>query len=85
VIPLVPISAPVLADLVPHRDGLAEHARHLLLASDTRWRRWQAINALTAWGHDTAGLTRPGDDDRSPYVTGLSWPGDGWNPGDPSF
>jgi hypothetical protein len=71
-------------DLVPHCDGLAEHARHLLLASDNQWRRWQAINALTAWGHDTRGLTRPGDDDRSPYVSGLSW-GGGWEPGDSPF
>ncbi|MBD0694107.1 hypothetical protein [Streptomyces sp. CBMA123] len=68
-------------DLAPHREGLAEHARNLLLVSDTRWRRWQAIDALTSWGYDTTGLTRPDDDDRSP----LTWPSDGWNPGQPPF
>jgi hypothetical protein len=70
--------------LAGHRDGLAERARRLLLASDTRWRRWQAFDALTAWSHDTTGLARPGDNDRSPYVTGLSR-GGGWEPGNPPF
>ncbi|MFJ3221390.1 hypothetical protein ACIPLC_36405 [Kitasatospora sp. NPDC086801] len=60
--------------LAGQRDGLAERARRLLLTCDTRWRRWQALDALTAWGHDTTGFARPGDDDRSPYVTGPSWP-----------
>ncbi|MGA5823924.1 hypothetical protein ACPC54_39505 [Kitasatospora sp. NPDC094028] len=69
--------------LAGHRDHLGERARRLLLASDTRWRRRQALDALTAWGHDTNGLAQPGDDDRSPYVSGLSW-GGGWE-GDPPF
>ncbi|MET8630232.1 hypothetical protein ABZW30_42090 [Kitasatospora sp. NPDC004669] len=71
--------------LAGHRDGLAGRARRLLLTSDTRWRRRQALDALTAWGHDTTGLTRPGDDNRSPYVTGSPRPGGGWDPGDPPF
>ncbi|MER7585241.1 hypothetical protein [Kitasatospora sp. NPDC097691] len=71
--------------LTGHRDGLAGHARRLLLVCDTRWRRRQALDALTAWGHDTTGLARPGDDDRSPYVTSSSWPcGDG-DPDNPPF
>ncbi|MFJ9692646.1 hypothetical protein [Kitasatospora sp. NPDC101183] len=64
-------------DLAGNRDDLAGHARRLLRTSDRRWRRRQALEALTAWGHDTAGLIRPGDDDRSPYVAGASWPGGG--------
>ncbi|MFJ7250294.1 hypothetical protein ACIQWA_37430 [Kitasatospora sp. NPDC098652] len=72
-------------DLAAHRDGLADRARRLLLLCDTRWRRWQALDALTAWGHDTTGLARPGDDDRNPYVTSSSWPrGDG-DPDNPPF
>ncbi|MFF0296169.1 hypothetical protein ACFYST_19950 [Kitasatospora sp. NPDC004614] len=55
--------------LAPHRDDLAARARRLLRTGDTRWRRWQALDALTAWGHDTTGLARPGDDNRSPYIT----------------
>ncbi|WP_188308780.1 hypothetical protein [Streptomyces sp. CBMA123] len=54
--------------LAGHRDSLADRARRLLLVCDTRWRRWQALDALTAWGHDTTGFARPGDDDRSPYL-----------------
>jgi hypothetical protein len=71
--------------LAGHRDGLADHARRLLFVCDTRWRRWQALDVLTAWGHDITGLARPGDDDRSPYVTSSSWPcGDG-DPDNPPF
>ncbi|MER7768660.1 hypothetical protein [Kitasatospora sp. NPDC096140] len=71
--------------LAGHRDGLAERARRLLGVCDTRWRRWQALDALTAWGHDTEGLARRGDDDRSPYVSGSGWSvGDG-HPDDPPF
>ncbi|MEU6235879.1 hypothetical protein [Kitasatospora sp. NPDC047058] len=54
--------------LAPHRDNLARYARRLLLTNDTQWRRRQALGALRAWGHDTTGLARPGDDDRSPYT-----------------
>ncbi|MFJ9448461.1 hypothetical protein ACIRRH_42690 [Kitasatospora sp. NPDC101235] len=67
--------------LTGHRDGLAGRARRLLLACDTRWWRRQALDALTAWGHDTTGLTRPGDDDRSPVTLDSPWttgPGTGW-------
>ncbi|MFJ9461331.1 hypothetical protein ACIRST_40460 [Kitasatospora sp. NPDC101447] len=60
--------------LAGHRDGPAERARRLLRVCDTRWRRRQALDALTAWGHDTEGLARRGDDDRSPYVDGAGWP-----------
>ncbi|MFF2149459.1 hypothetical protein ACFVWU_43585, partial [Kitasatospora sp. NPDC058190] len=67
-----------------HRDGLAERAHRLLLTRDIRWRRRQALDALDAWGHDTTGLARPGDEDRSPYVTGRSWGGD-WHPENPPF
>lgn len=70
--------------LAGHRDGLAERARRLLLSRDIRWRRRQALDALIAWGHDTTGLARPGDEDRSPYVTGRSW-GGGWHPENPPF
>ncbi|MFJ8439935.1 hypothetical protein [Kitasatospora griseola] len=64
--------------LAPHRDGLAARARRLLLADGTRWRRHQALDALTAWGHDTTGLTRPGDDNRSPYTTDQPLPDAGF-------
>ncbi|GAA2158188.1 hypothetical protein GCM10009760_60990 [Kitasatospora kazusensis] len=67
--------------LAGHRDGLAERARQLLRTSDTRWRRRQAIDALTAWNHDTTGLTRPGDDNRSPYASDLAEAD--WYPGPP--
>ncbi|MET8630936.1 hypothetical protein ABZW30_45880 [Kitasatospora sp. NPDC004669] len=60
--------------LAPHRDNLIHHARQLLLTNDTQWRRQQALDALRAWGHDTTGLTRPGDDDRSPYTSDSLWP-----------
>ncbi|MFF2079120.1 hypothetical protein ACFVXG_30750 [Kitasatospora sp. NPDC058162] len=64
--------------LAGHRDSLADRARHLLLVCDTRWRRQQALDVLTVRGHDTTGLARPGDDDRSPYLPGSAWPlGDG--------
>ena len=69
--------------LAPHRDDLARRARQLLLAGGERWRRRQALDALRAWGHDTTGLTGPGDDDRSPWTTGLPRP-DG-DPDDPPF
>ncbi|MBP0454056.1 hypothetical protein J5Y04_31615 [Kitasatospora sp. RG8] len=72
-------------DLSGHRDSLVGRARRLLLVCDTRWRRRQALDALTAWGHDTAGLARPGDDDRSPYLPSSAWPhGDG-DPDNPPF
>ncbi|MFF4821378.1 hypothetical protein ACFY2K_43125 [Kitasatospora sp. NPDC001309] len=71
--------------LAGQRDALAERARRLLLTCDTRWRRGQALDVLTAWGHDTTALTRPGDDDRSPYVTGPSWPDGDGDPDNPPF
>ncbi|MFE6052568.1 hypothetical protein ACFQ6N_17580 [Kitasatospora sp. NPDC056446] len=75
--------------LAGHRDGLAERARRFLLTSDltsdTRWRRRQALDALTAWDHDTTALTRPGDDDRNPCITGRSWPDADGYPDDPPF
>jgi hypothetical protein len=52
--------------LAGYRDGLAERARRLLLTCDTWWRRRPALDALTAWGHDTTGLARPGDGDPMP-------------------
>ncbi|WP_188309888.1 hypothetical protein [Streptomyces sp. CBMA123] len=71
--------------LAERRDSLADRARRLLLVCDTRWRRWQALDALTAWGHDTTGFARPGDDDRSPYLPSSAWPlGDG-DPDNPPF
>ncbi|WP_404870914.1 hypothetical protein ACI1MP_37285 (plasmid) [Kitasatospora griseola] len=69
--------------LAPHRDDLAARARRLLLAGDVRWRRQQALDTLTAWGHDTTGLTRPGDDDRSPFTTDP--PAPGWFLDSPPF
>ncbi|MFF2631150.1 hypothetical protein ACFVUN_35965 [Kitasatospora griseola] len=60
--------------LAPYRDDLAARARRLLLTNDVRWRRRQALDALTAWGHDTTDLTRPGDEDRSPCTTGSPAP-----------
>ncbi|MEU6971985.1 hypothetical protein AB0A71_30510 [Kitasatospora aureofaciens] len=72
-------------DLAGHRDGLAGRARRLLLVCDTRWHRWQALDALTAWGHDTTALARPSDDDRSPYLPSSAWPLGGGDPDNPPF
>ncbi|MGW3077825.1 hypothetical protein [Kitasatospora sp. NPDC001132] len=72
-------------DLAGQRDGLAARARRLLLTCDIRWQRRQALDALTAWGHDITGLTRPGDEDRGPYVTGPAWPFDDGYCDDPPF
>ncbi|MEU8927791.1 hypothetical protein AB0D10_43970 [Kitasatospora sp. NPDC048545] len=70
--------------LAGHRDALACHARRLLRVCDTRRRRRQALDALTAWGHDTVGVARPGDDDRSPSV-GSGWFVGGGHVDDPPF
>ncbi|QES52048.1 hypothetical protein DEJ50_00520 [Streptomyces venezuelae] len=47
--------------LTTRRAELADHARRLLATSNDRYKRDRALEALTAWGHDTSALENAND------------------------
>jgi hypothetical protein len=47
--------------LTEHRNELADHAHRLLSTSTDRYKRYRALEALKAWGHDVSALESASD------------------------